>query len=368
MADPGVALFTPIPALSPGNSTLTLTYAVFFYGYTEPSDDLWLSAHIPTNLTFMNSYGNKTNITLYEKDEPVSVLACLEQQQFCNPSSQLSKAPRCTPFWSMYYTPTEEEFDEVFNNEHQKTIAKAVLFQSSYSAFNYAMNMVPLLARNLYGDEMSLPLASDQWVLEVTNWFTVGLAQVQRLMLEYITGPSLPEYLQIAVRDQLHNDTNLAWLCGSQIIRHSDFTNFRTISFAMIFAFGVIIFVVNQSLETVVGWFRSRWRSGRWRQRAWWAEGTLQLQRRAFESMGVKDWELDEWDRVPVTEKGRKWSAFKNWDEMLPVAREQKRIFVVTKQVSPTSSGPRSGNGAVQVGSPLSGTEVEGWKGRPYSV
>jgi len=46
----------------------------------------------------------------------------------------------------------------------------------------------------------------------------------------------------------------------------------------------------------------------------------LQLQRRAFEGMEIKGWDVGEWDRVPVTAgKGSIWSALRNWDEMLPL-------------------------------------------------
>jgi hypothetical protein len=149
--------------------------------------------------------------------------------------------------------------------------------------------------------------------------------------------PPPPQYTQYVAQNESKNNQGLKWLCGSQIIRRSDYTNFSTLAIGLVFGLGSLVIVVSLSLETVVGYVRLKWRKGRWRQRAWWAEGTLQLQRRAFEGMGIKDWEFGEWDRVPVTGKGRVWSALGNWDDMLPQAKEVKTVSQVRQRSSDLS-------------------------------
>lgn len=254
---------------------------------------------------------------------------------------------------SVYHDFSTKELGEIFHNEHQTTVAKAIMTLSPAFSLSDVIGHSPLLAQSLVGPALSAPLAANQWVLEVENWLTVSLVQLQRLMLEYITGPSSSQYLQFIPQHQAENSTALRWMCGNQIIKRSDYTNFHVLSIILLFAFGLVLYIVNQSLETVVGWSRSRWRTGRWRQRAWWAEGTLQLQRRVFEGMGIRNWELDEWDRVPVTEEGRMFSAMRNWDEMLPVASERGSVgWTATSDAqSPTSKTPGMGSTIVQVDS-----------------
>ena len=47
-----------------------------------------------------------------------------------------------------------------------------------------------LLARNSKYSPVQGPLPNDQWTLEVQNWVKIILAQLQRTVLEYATGPS----------------------------------------------------------------------------------------------------------------------------------------------------------------------------------
>jgi hypothetical protein len=95
-------------------------------------------------------------------------------------------------------------------------------------------------------------------------------------MVEFVTGPSSGEYSSFIDQSKADTDPTIRWLCESQIINRGDYTNFRTLSISLIFALEIIIYAVNQSLDSITSivW---RKRGGRWRQRAWWAEGTLQL-------------------------------------------------------------------------------------------
>ncbi|KUJ23520.1 uncharacterized protein LY89DRAFT_184506 [Mollisia scopiformis] len=364
--------FYAMPALVVPDTTLTLAFASLKGGYTEPSNDLWLPAHVEYNLTYSGSTG-QINKTIYLLDNSVSVLGCIEQHQFCNPSPVSSKNATCTQMRSITHTFSDEEFD-VFDNSRQIYIANLLSDQAANSQFTIAMFNAPLLAESFASVGFSLPIAADQWILEVKNWWTVSLAGTQRLLTEIAIGPASSQYNQFIPPNQASNDTDLAFFCDHQIIRRDDYTNFYTLSISLIFALGVVLFLVNQCLETVVGWYRSKFKTGRWRQRAWWAEGTLQLQRRAFEGIGIKGWERDEWDRVPVTEERKMFSALRNWDEMLPVAADHKGTSIVhlEKVQSPTSSEEsKLRNVIVQVHSTTSSTSgglSAGSDGRPRSV
>lgn len=363
--------FWPIPELVPTNSTVTLVFAVFFGLYAEPSDDLWFPAHFNDSV-YLSQEGSESVSTYYAPDNPISVMACTEQYQFCNPSSP-ANSPSCTSLQSsdQISDDTFGEIAEIFPNKHQQTIYNLVDYV--LTSISPIIEEAPLLANALAIEIFSLPLAPNHWTLEVQNWFRLVLANMQFSNLYFATGPPL-EYTQPGVQqDNITADPNLRWLCQNFIIRRNDYTNFRTLAIGLVFGLGTLIISISLCLETIVGMVRSKWRRGRWRQRAWWAEGTLQLQRRAFGGMGIHNWEIDEWSRVPITEEKVVFSALKNWDDMLPITMGRKMNSVVEKQEVSTPD-LKSGMVLVQVDSAMS--TVSGVKagsvttssGRPHSM
>jgi len=354
----GVGSFSPIPALSVPNGTLTLFFASFYGAFQQPSEDLWLSAHIPH---IVNSFDKDTGAkiattTSYATDNAISPLGCLDQYQVCNPSRNSSE--KCTPLLSsnqIWYDPTGD-LHNIFDTDRQMAIANNTMRLFAFAAQNNILRISsPLLAFSLSSGLTSLTPAPNQWILEMSNLFTISLAGLQRFLMGFMTGPPA-QFTQFVTPNMTNTDPVLAWLCGSQIIKRADYTNFQTFSVSLIFGIGLIIIVTSLALERTVGWVRLRWRSGRWRQRAWWAEGTLQLQRRAFEGMGITNWEVGEWDRVPITDKGTVFSALRNWDEMLPTIA---RYTVEMKPKATSTSAENSNNVVPQAESNLSSTTEE---------
>ncbi|KUJ06552.1 uncharacterized protein LY89DRAFT_769160 [Mollisia scopiformis] len=287
--------FNPIPALSILDTDLSLYFTTVQTWYTAPSDDLWLPAHLALFENFQASSGPIVRKEIYFPDNQVTVLACLEQQQICNPTPLVNNTKHCTRFQPIFTN--FEELQDVLSTSRQMRLAYSLLNSSMQSSLAYTIDAIPLLAESLGDGALSLPISPIQWILETENWFKVGLYIMQRLTVDFATSPP-SQFSQFIPLNQWNNDTDLRWMCDNQILKRRDYTNFHSLSIGFIFGFGVLVYAINQSLETTVGWVRLKWRSGRWRQRAWWADGTLQLQRRAFEGMGIKDWELDEWDRV----------------------------------------------------------------------
>lgn len=79
----------------------------------------------------------------------------------------------------------------------------------------------------------------------------------------------------------------LQWTCENQIIQREDFTSFSTLAMGVIFGLGGMVIGLSLFLETLVGWFRIRFNGALWRQEKWWMDGTLQMQRAAFEGVGL---------------------------------------------------------------------------------
>lgn len=213
---------------------------------------------------------------------------------------------------------------EVFANDQQLATAGAFSL-SSDTAFLHPIVFsggTKLLASSLTTTQVSLPPSPDQWILESENWFRTGLAAIQGYMVGYVSGP--PGENAAAYNNQSNFEPGLEWLCANQIIRRNDYTNFSTLAIALVFAIGIIVIATSLCLETIVGAVRLKRRKSTWKQRAWWSEGSLQLQRCAFEGMGVKDWKIREWSLVPVTDKGIIWSALGDGENILPLVEEPK--------------------------------------------
>ncbi|KAE9381083.1 hypothetical protein N431DRAFT_457696 [Stipitochalara longipes BDJ] len=342
----------PIPALSIPNSTVTLIFASFCGYYTTPSDDLWLSAH--KNLTFnmLNENGKTITSQAYGIDNFVNVVACVEQYQFCIPSP--GGVPTCTPFVSqndLYFNlSTLPQLQKIHANEYQIATAESIIRASHPSSISLLIQYMdsPLLAESLAKSTMSMPIASDQWVLESKNWFSLGLASMQHMAVDYVTGPPA-EYSQYTPGPG--NDTGLNWLCENQIVRSEDYINFSTLAIFLIFALGGLVIFSSLWLETAVGLIRLRSRRSRWKQTAWWAEGILQLQWQAFEGIGIGGWEVKEWDQVPLAEEGKEFTGLRSRDS-LAVAQTMK-----TKHQSTSSTAGFEKGATVRVFSVTSSNE-----------
>jgi hypothetical protein len=161
--------------------------------------------------------------------------------------------------------------------------------------------------------------------MEIENWFEIGLANMQRYMVNYVSGPPA-QYIPYLDSNQSKTDPGLKWLCGSQMIQRNDYTNFSTLAISSIFGLGLLTIGTSFGVENLVGYYRLKWRNGYWRQTAWWSEGTLQLQRQAFQGMGIGDWNLKEWDMVPLTSKGNVWSSLRDSEERGPGVERQKTV------------------------------------------
>ncbi|KUJ17744.1 uncharacterized protein LY89DRAFT_747572 [Mollisia scopiformis] len=331
--------FTPLPEFKSSNQTLSLIFASIGGFYQEVSDDLWLSAHKNYTIQDDEASGGSYEEEIFYPDRKLSALACVEQVQICNPSPQFNNRSRCTPWLpSDVLESSKEILAEVLDTERQKALAYTMRVASETSMIFYVIDSLssPLLADELAYAGQLLPPAPNQWVLEASNWFTISLANTQRFFNEYVTGPP-QEFAQYKDQDTARNYPSIGWVCQNLIIRRNDFTNFSTLAISLVFGLGLLVMATSMCLETLVGLFRIRLKKSKWKQRAWWAEGTLQLQRRAFEALGVRDWESGDWDSIPLSDRGHTWNAFQYWDEIRPLVKTpEKSPGELESQASPS--------------------------------
>ena len=156
--------------------------AVFF---SQPIDDEFFSAHEPFTDPLLGNIPGYPN--LYRSDGTAHVLGCATQEQLC------LRKNYCTPLTAWVYTDPsrynmnmtgrQRESINVWRNSISRTgaVMDAMIDNLGASA---------LVARNSFIGGIQGPLSPNQWQLEVAHWQATTMAMIQRLAVEYATGPS----------------------------------------------------------------------------------------------------------------------------------------------------------------------------------
>ncbi len=150
--------------------------------FLEPSDDPWYSAH---------RLGEYDSMPVYRSDDPVRVLGCLDQVQYCNPN--LEPSIRCSPLAAFF---DEEDLNHtLWKTEQQKTtytwhMDTAEILPGQFLEMLGTLALTSQLSK-LGSTQGKLP--DNQWQLEIEHWFNSVLARLQHQPLELAIGPSLNE-------------------------------------------------------------------------------------------------------------------------------------------------------------------------------
>jgi hypothetical protein len=325
--------FEPIQPLNSPNRTVSLVFAAYNGAYLNASDDLWLPAHAQKNQTeeIPDSAGQTVTIPFFKLDKTVNVLACTEQHQFCNPSPSSNRPNQCTPLQSVdQFAVGDTALTSVLDNDYQQTISRVIYNAAIGSEWSQIVTSLqpPLLASNLALGVISVPLADNQWILEAQNWFAISMTNLQQSVVGTATGP--PGNDSLLTYGQSDNDSSLQKYCANQIIQQENFTNFSVLAIALIFILGGMVICVSLVLETAIGFLQLHFKHGLYHRIRWQLDSTLQLQRMAFEEVGLGTWKGGA-DDVPVTEKGEEFVPATEWDESHPSIRGKlsgKKMFI----------------------------------------
>ncbi|KAE9375831.1 hypothetical protein N431DRAFT_370723 [Stipitochalara longipes BDJ] len=312
--------FAPVSNLSVVNQTLNLIFVTFSGFYTNASDDLWLPAHQMTNFTAKVN-GAGLIRTAYAPDNAISVLACTEQHQFCNPNRGPSDV-RCTPMlplWELvngWNDTSTGYYGPVFDTDNQFATVGVMTYavQEAQLAFTTdSFYTVPLLAEDLREGRVALGLPDNQWIQEADHLFAMGMNSIQRWVTESATGPPEP-WDQYTAGYYPPGE----WICDNQIIRDARYTSFSILWISLIFGMGGLVILASLNLETVVSYFQRRYKRGLYQQVRWQLDSTLQLQRMAFEEGGFGVWEGGANEVLTTVVKTEQIQTAMEWDELHP--------------------------------------------------
>ncbi|KAF2084695.1 hypothetical protein K490DRAFT_10084, partial [Saccharata proteae CBS 121410] len=303
----GSAAFDAIAELRVVDADLSLYFlSANNVEFVEEVDDVWFAAHQPGGTLDISVVGAETNI--YYRDSPASVLACIQQYQYCNPN--LPTDTGCTPLSGVNFTesttlgmlPDRGSSTDLWTTANQKAALEYFIgkgISTTLADIVGSLGNSALTARDAMWSGLQGPLGSDQWQIEVQHWHATSLAILQRILVEQATGPEDTDVMAMMARPT----TDAEWKrCKSQKVQTTGYTSFSILGLVLIFTLGSLIILVAHAIDPL-SFSLPKSRSTTYQRIEWIANDTLQLQRLAHEGYGFGSWSQPGSGGVPVTEK-----------------------------------------------------------------
>jgi hypothetical protein len=331
--------WTPIPALRLTDADVHLAFlSAPEIHFSNPIDDPWFSAH--KSASGLHDHDSETVLDAYLQDEPLSVMGCTQQVQYCNPN--LPENERCEPLRGIIDPRASERVHAIFPDESQFAAVKWADYMWTSNVYTIGATLgfigaSALRARYSLSYGYSGPLPTNQWQLEAEHWIKAELASLQDVFVDTANG--LPDALKDFSVEPSVNETVARAMCQNQKIVSTRYSSFNVLGLSLILILGALIIILDMALEPCV----ARWATRKYTKRLssmrdeeseskthplysvveWNQTGTLQLQRLAHEEAGFGTWTQCDGD-VPVTEPGQLIAGLDLRDAKHPMLTKQK--------------------------------------------
>lgn len=243
-------------------------------------------------------------VSWYFPTNNLTALLCTEQHQICSATNSSHCSPLVT---QSEVKATSQTMQALALNDVQKAtvtrIGSVLPYGNIFNVVAGRQGNALLASQTLYAGQQTAPLPENQWEIEVQNWFSLTLAQLQNSMLQYVTGPddaNLQRFVHLAADDP---SSELAKLCTQQRVGPvAGYTNFDFSAIIVLLVVGVVLIPFGLLFDRIVVLVGRllRLRYAAQRRDAWIADGIFQVQRAALEARGVMEW-LDGSEDVPVS-------------------------------------------------------------------
>ncbi|KAH7112716.1 hypothetical protein EDB81DRAFT_670601 [Dactylonectria macrodidyma] len=236
----------------------------------------------------------------YFGDNPLNMMACYEQSQFCTP-----KTDKCTSLTHPAAAWAESQ-SMGFNTRQQTLVNRTAMLMGLAGVAEYGVGSLGpsgLLARDLaFSSIVSTSLPADQWKKEVTLWFETRLASLQAHFLRFqgridLSSPDrYGNYLIYEAIDEMPSGPlrdAAEHACQNQkFTTTGQYQNFRFFELMLIITISFCLIVSSTLLEPALALARRHWstRTGRSRQLARDEDNKFWLLRLALENAGVGPW------------------------------------------------------------------------------
>jgi len=230
----------------------------------------------------------------YRADNPVAVLGCADQHQWCSASSKCSSLSGLTP-------PSDTELQ--FNPQQHATavrIYNSMLYNDMYFAVDPRGAAALQASESVYETFQSAVLPDTQWISEVQGWFNVSLAKLQQTLIDVAVGPT-PRYPDIAYSTPSSKpDLDL---CKAQIVRSTgQYQNFSVLGIALTLTISTVFIGLSFVLDKSIGLVQRLIGRGEARRMQWLLDDKLQLQRVAYVGAGGGAWDGNPAE-IPTTQE-----------------------------------------------------------------
>ena len=337
---PGVNEYYPIAALRRVDADVHLAFlSAPEIHFATPVNDPWFSAH--KNASEISNQKTKEKFVAYLQDEPLGVMACTQQVQYCNPN--LPEDERCEPLRGVIDPRRTERLKKIFPESSQFATIKWVDSLWTFGIYTISATLgfigsSALRARYSLSYGYSGPLPDNQWQLEAEHWIKGTLTSLQDVLVTAANG--IPETLDDFRKPPMANETIAQNMCVNQKIVSTSYSSFNVLGITLILVLGVIIIILDMGLEPTVAWWQRRtYKKHQLRDDSfgnngkashplfgaieWSQTSTLQLQRLAHEEAGYGEWSKCDKD-VPVTEPGQLISSLDLRNIAHPLLKQQR--------------------------------------------
>jgi hypothetical protein len=337
--DASVNDYSPIPALHLPDADVHLAFlSAPEIHFSNPIDDPLFSAH--KSASGLKNEETHEMLDAYLQDEPLAVMACTQQIQYCNPN--LPEADRCEPLRGLIDPRRSTNLHKIFPEDaHFAAIKWAdYIWTGSVYTISGTLGFIgasALRARYSLSYGYSGPLPDNQWQLEAEHWVKAELASLQDVFVTAANG--MPSEMDDFRVEPMANETIARNMCVNQKIVSTTFSSFNVLGLSLILVLGALIIVLDMGLEPCVArWVKRKYakRQSGQEEEGWngerhplyevveWSQmGTLQLQRLAHEEAGSGTWTKCDGD-VPVTEPGQLVASLNLNDVEHPLLKQQK--------------------------------------------
>ncbi|KAF2132750.1 hypothetical protein P153DRAFT_382375 [Dothidotthia symphoricarpi CBS 119687] len=270
--------------------------------YVFPVDDPLFSAHKPyTGILALSDTGEVRNITTYSHDDPLKAIGCLQQYQFCH--ARPSKKDFCTDLIPLPANATAGDFP--YANKLQQTVIQLFLNTSYYFDSSNPTNDFAVRSMALPPSKSIVPYVDDgMWYLQLLGWERSIWATIQIAVMDWAIGPNVREgHTGNWTRPSTAAEKQL---CKMQRMRVSGHVvNINVFALAFIIAFSSLITIVDIMILKFLVYLSRFRRALAPRIDRWIQDGIWQLQRRAYEGEGYRNWvNLEE--EIPLTKQEQK--------------------------------------------------------------
>ncbi|KAJ2988175.1 hypothetical protein NUW58_g4116 [Xylaria curta] len=283
-----------------------------------PTNDPWYRSNVPLGRRIVTT-GRSGNSPAYRPEESASPLGCTYQVQVCKGPSGGNVS--CGPLASS--NDAWEGAAALFGLKEKNVFSTYKSFDPLIAAyandedagrfiwlagiqFNYPGTITrPILtlgyqsldSYKAYLSGVQTRVADNQWKLDVTSWWNISLALQQASFVDTAFGST---YSGTSRFNKNVTNPGQKSICQNQKIISTRYMSMSLFGLYFTYIVGTLIVIISFVLEPILSYAQKRWKYREYENLEWISNGTLNLQRLAYDESGQGNWSKCT-EPVPVT-------------------------------------------------------------------